>query len=173
MIVKVKGFYDRTKEQFVFKNRPLAVASLVEFNFGKVKIFGWVVDDDYNLQNKELDWFRVEAKWLEVYPWQLEALEKGMVMDGFGDKKIAKLIDFKGENADMITTDNLGRVYVRKNPLERDVYLTFKLLAEKHGNEYYFAGHQKLKVGEKLWVYFKKIDLEEIKVTKISSWQEQ
>ncbi len=172
LIIEVNGYYDKTKEKFVFKNQPLAVGSLVEFDFSEVSFFGWVVDENYNLSRENTEWFEVEVKWEEVDPWQAKVLEKGMVMRGFGEEIIAKLIDFQSENADIVTTDDLGRVYVKNNPLKRDVYLTLKLNVEKFGDEYYFAGHQKLKVGEKLWVYFEEIDLEELRVMEVKFGQE-
>lgn len=172
LIIKVKGFLNKTKNQFVFKSRFLGVASLVEFYFDKVHVLGWVVDEKWDSSDMDLTTFEVKARWENVYPWQAEALKKGLVMNGFGDKQIAELKSFRIENADLVTTDSLGQVYLRKNPSKRDVYLTFKLSAEKYGDEYYFAGHQKVKVGESLWVYFENVDLESIRVSSVDVWRE-
>jgi len=161
LIVKIKGFYNANKGKFIYKNRPVEVGGAIELHLNKVLALGLVISDDYKKEEIDKDWLEVRFKWLDVFPWQAEMLEPGLQMR-FSDseEESAEILSVSSRLAEVAIETSYGYIVVAQNPLKRDVVLRLKLLAEKRGDNYYFAGHQKLKVGEPLWVYFPEVDID-------------
>jgi hypothetical protein len=168
LTIKVRGVFDKSRNQFMFKNRPLEAGSFVEFHFNDVFISGIIIDNDFQKKQKKETCFVVSGKWSEIAPETASVLEKGMVMkNSASGSEIARLLSFRVDDHQIYTVDSFGRVHLKKNPLLKDIYLDLRITTTLYGDQYYFAGHQKVKVGEWLWVYFPEVDLEKIRITNL------
>ncbi len=163
LTVRVKGVQNETSGIFSFKSRPLQVGKEVEFNFPQARVSGIVIADENKSEKDSGDWFQVKMRWSDINPWQAEALREGLVMRGDTEREyIAKVIKVRIEPAKKSVTTDRGIVVVGRDPIKKDAVIEMELWAQKHGDEYYFGGHQKLKVGEPLWVYFPEVDVDRI-----------
>lgn len=168
LVIKVKGFYDGNKNKFIYKNRPIEVGASIELHLDKALISGVVVNEDYKEEKVEKEWLEVKLRWSDVFPWQAEKLRYGLKMKANDQKEVAEILSVNSQLSRVTTETAYGYLRVSQDPLKRDVVLTLKLLAEKHGSEYFFAGHQKVKVGEPLWVYFPEVDVDMARSGKLS-----
>lgn len=163
--VNVKGVQDKTSGIFSFKSRPLQVGKEVEFEFPQVYFSGIVIADEDDLSEVTSQWFRVRMKWKDVYPWEANALEEGMEMRGDSrGEYVAKILDVASQWADRSVETDRGTVVAGRDPRKRDVVIDMELSADEYGDGYYFAGHQKFKVGEMIWIYFPEVDVEKVLV---------
>jgi len=163
LILKVKGFYNFNKDKFIYKNRPIEIGAPIELHLNKVLITGLVINENFNEEEIESEWLKVKFKWMDVFPWQAEMFKPGLQMKtGNREKLIVEVLSVNSRLSEVAIETIYGNIRIAQNPLKRDVVLVFKLLAKKHGSEYFFAGHQKLKVGEPLWIYFPEVDIDKM-----------
>jgi len=170
LTVKLTGYFNQRSQKFIFKSRPIEVGAPIELHLSKVFVTGLVMNDDLEEAKPETKEFKVVGRWRDVDPWQAREVKVGEKMvDAGSGKAIAEILGVRKElpSTDILISSYKGVVSIQKDPKRRDLIITMDLLAEKHGNEYYFAGHQKLKVGEVIWVYLSNVDIEYMSVMEI------
>ncbi len=74
-------------------------------------------------------------------------------------RAIAEVIDKKVKAADKVVVSSDGRVFVRSDPLKKDVILTLKLQTVKHEGVNYFLDDIKIKVGHFIYLALPEIDI--------------
>jgi len=151
-----------------FKNQPLEIGAPIELHLKNTYFPGLILNLE-NVQKEEITELIIEGIWLNNFPWNAEAIPIGGEMkDGMGNV-VAKILDKQISLADMVVTTDDGRVFVRKNPLKRDVSIKAQILVKKQGDNFYFREDQKVKIGENLFFHLPGVDVEWLSVKKIFS----
>jgi len=63
---------------------------------------------------------------------------------------VVTVLEKTEELAKKIVTNDKGEVFLRRNPLKKDVYLTLKLLAKQTNNEYFLFDDLQIKIGNEI-----------------------
>lgn len=161
---------DKRKKKLVFKNRPLEVGSPIELNLSNTLINGMVTYVQGLPDKRKTVEKKIKAKWMDIFPSQAEIVTIGSKMQDGQGRAIAEILDKKVSYAEktILETESGDRLYVTAtDPLRRDVVLTIWLLTKEQGGILYFTDNQKIKVGERIWIYFPEIDIQGALITEI------
>ncbi len=149
-----------------FKNQPLEIGAPIEFHLKNTYFSALILNLEGVREEENLELI-IEGIWLNTFPWNAEAIPIGGEMkDGMGNV-VTKILDKQISLADMVVTTDDGQVFVRKNPLKRDVSIKAQILVKKQGENFYFREDQKVKIGENLFLHFPGVDLEWLSIKKI------
>ena len=167
-VVKLKGSYDARTQQFVYKGLPVEIGGKIAIDLSGKKLLGIVThvsDEPITLPE---DSFRITAIWRSKDPWIVAELNPGLVATNLGSgREIARVISVttRQPSTDIISSVQGGAVVFNKDPQKRDVVLELEIRAQSIGGVWSYAGHQKVKLGESLWVYTDAVDIEGIEIT--------
>ncbi|OGJ20273.1 MAG: hypothetical protein A3A82_02790 [Candidatus Pacebacteria bacterium RIFCSPLOWO2_01_FULL_47_12] len=167
-VIKLKGSYDRRSQQFIYKGLPVAVGGRIAIDLSGKKLLGIIThvsDEPITLPEESL---RIRAIWRNRDPWIVAALKPGLTAINAGTgEEIARVLSVATQvpTTEIISYVYGGAVVFNKDPQKRDVVLELEIRAQSIGGVWSYAGHQKVKLGESLWVYTDTVDIEGIEIT--------
>lgn len=169
LVVSVSGIKDKKSGVFSYKGRPLVVGETIELVLPKIKLTGLVthVGGGSELKRQKL---LVEARWKSRDPWVVGAINVGDRVINFGSNGvIAEVTNKKTEepSSDVYSVVEKGLVLLNKDPKKKDMTIGLKLTVENDSGLWIYAGHQKVKIGDPLWIYTNSVDMEGIEVMSI------
>jgi len=162
LTLEVKTDYTKGEDKYSYEGKPLIIGAPILLEFPNILAEGLVTrmqDGQDNRQTKEM---LIETQLLfyeenaqsthGVLPFIPEAIRVGdEVGDSLGNTLIS-IIDKRVESAKRTVVDAFGNVFIRQDPLRKDVYLTLKLKVYEVKNsinekEYYLFDDVRVKVG--------------------------
>ncbi len=157
LVVELMADYNSKNQSYSFEGTPLATGETMSFVFNNVLVEGQILDHDYPQQGYDQGVFEVQVLLRDVEPWRIEQLEVGKTMKNRATGEvIAELKDFTLKPSTRAVATDLradGNLVVTSNKDNRDVEAIFELKAEKVDGHWFFAGHQRLRVGTYIWFY--------------------
>ncbi|NCN83207.1 MAG: hypothetical protein GW947_04570 [Candidatus Pacebacteria bacterium] len=169
-VVKLKGSFDHRSQQFVYKGTPVEVGGKIAIDLSGKKLLGIIT----HMSDKPIilpeQWFHISAIWRSKDPWTVTELKPGLIAYNLGTgQEIARVLSVttRQPSSDIFSSVAGGSVVFNKDPQKRDVLLEFEIRAQNIGDVWSYAGHQKVKVGEPLWVYTDALDIEGIEITSL------
>lgn len=162
LLVRLTGILDKKTGHFNYKGKPVLVGELIGIVFPKVKISGMVthIGGDSNLEKQR---FKARLRWRTKDPWIVKNTKMKSRAWNFGnDEPIAEILSVETEmpSSDIFLGSAGSNVFVVKDPKKRDILMDIWLTAEKDGGVWVYAGRQKIKIGERLWIYTDNLDIE-------------
>lgn len=167
LTLNLKVDRDRRTRKLKFKNQLLEIGSPVELHLSNTYVLGLVTFMEGMPDERKTKELIIEGIWLNTFPWHAEAIPIGGEMKDGAGRVVAKILDKEISLADMVVTTDDGRVFVRKNPLKRNVRIKAEILVKKRGDIFYFREDQKVKIGENLFIHLPEVDVEYISIKKI------
>lgn len=167
LLLRIKATYNKKANQYSYKGKPLLVASPIKIQFEKVLVNGLVTNIQGLEDSRETKVMLMETQLIEnngvfpnvrgVEPFLAEAINIGDEVKSHDGSSLIKIIDKKVFPATRIVTNDRGQVFLEKDPLLKDVYLTLKVKVKKINNEYYLYDDIHLKIGRGIPVNLEKV----------------
>jgi len=173
LIVKVKAQYNKVMGKYLFKGKPLDLGDAIELRLDNIHLFGQIIDKNYPLTSYKQKEIIIVGRWRAQDKWKISQVKSGDIMiDQGAGITIAEVLDIKIEppTKNMIVLsglENTGKIEMEDNINKKDAVITLKIKVHKQNNRWYFAGHQKIKIGEVIWVYTNNIDINSLEVQEI------
>ena len=145
---------------------------------GNTLVLAQVINDSVPEKGYETKEVILTGRMRNVEPWVISNLAVGDEMtNGNSDQIVARVLSIATEAAQsqlmfynpsrFSGNASTGDLVVQRNSRLKDLVIKTRLLVEKHGDEWYFGGHQNIKVGNNLGLYFPKVDLKLIEIEKV------
>lgn len=178
LTLNIKGVLNTRTKKYVYKGRAIEVGAPISLNLNKALVIGQVIDNQAPKEGYQTKKVMVTGRTRNTEPWIISNLNIGdkMTSDNQGGV-VAEVLTINTEPAQsqILFSDprkigvrsSTGSLIVERNPRLRDLVLTVELIIEKHGNEWYFGGHQNIKVGNNIWLYFPQVDLKFVEIESI------
>jgi len=155
--LKLKTNYNRQSQNYSYKGKALLVGSPIKIELQDVLIEGLVTAvEGLPDPRKEVELI-VKSQILEnnlVFPetngipiFLADAVKVGDKFYNSENKAVVTVLEKNEELAKKIVTNDKGEVFLRRDPLKKDVYLTLKLLAKQTNNEYFLFDDLQIKIG--------------------------
>lgn len=167
LTLEVTGIKDKKTGYLVYKGKPVVVGEVIDIVFEKMKLSGIIthIGEAVKIGKRVVE---AEVRWLSQDPWIVEGVRVGDKSINFGNGEVVAEILTKRVEApstDIFVENNVnGLISVTKDPKKKDLVMKVRLLVEDDGGVLVYAGHQKIKVGEPLWIYTENIDMEAVEV---------
>jgi hypothetical protein len=152
--VKLKVTPQDKSKQYRFRREPIQVGSLIHVAPNNVRIFTNVMWIDGIEESRKEQEKLITLKEYDLLPWHVDAINVGDKMTTDDGKVLAEILEKQVVDAEMVTTDDQGRVHVRTNPARRDLTLKMKVTTTESKGVHYFSYFQPIKVGFYLWFPF-------------------
>lgn len=156
--VKLRVVYNRASNQHTFKGVPLLVGSTVRLNLDRFKVNGLVTNIEGQKENLIKKKILVQAELRNEYssfqetsgvsPYLADALKIGDEFKNNLGETIVKLIGKRVEDAKRSVPTSDGRIVIARNPLRKDVYLTFEVEAKEIDERFYIFDDFQVLVGQ-------------------------
>lgn len=178
LTLKIKGVLNTRTKKYVYKGRAIEAGAPISLNLDKALVIGQVIDNQVPEEGYQTKKIVVTGRIKSTEPWIITNLNIGdkMTSDNQGGV-VAEVLTKNTELAQsqILFSDpkkigvrsSTGSLIVERNPRLRDLVLTVELTIEKHGNEWYFGGHQNIKVGNNIWLCFPQVDLKFVEIESI------
>ncbi len=166
LIIELVGLKDKRSGFLKYKGRPVQVGQEIEIDFPEVKVNGVVThlgDKSYLKKENYLVYLKFEDQDKKI----VEKIKPGQVVLNYGTgEEIGKIekVEIEAANNKMLLNNTWERTQVVVSTNRVDVNIKIRLVVETDGGIPVYAGNQKLKIGEPLWVYSEGVDIKEAQV---------
>lgn len=164
LTLNIKADYNKGSGKYSYEGKTLSIGAPIKIEFPDILVEGLVTDISglkRELKNNEI---LVWSTLYDVKPYIADNLNIGdNVKDSNGDVAIT-IIDKKVEPAEKSVPDSLGNLHLSRDPIAKDIRLTFKLNVNKvsnsiNNNEYYLFGDIRILVNTVIPVHLGNIDI--------------
>ncbi len=155
--LKLKVNYNKRSQNYTYKGKPLLVGSPIKVEFEDIVAEGLVtavegVDDprksvELIVKSQILDSNPVFPETNGIQPFLAEAIKVGDEVRDSDGREVITVLGKTEEAAKKIVTNDKGEVFLRRDPVKKDVYLILKLLVKQINDEYYLFDDIQVKVG--------------------------
>lgn len=168
LILKVKTEFNGKMKKYVFKGKAIEVGAMVEFRLENALIRAQVVDDQVPGEGYEQKEVIIQGRWPNQEPWSVNEIKVGDTMVDRGNNQVvAEVLSVWSESA-TINLSHIDQLLVSSNSRRVDGLIKLKMRLVKYDDRWYFAGHQKVKVGRHIWVYLPEVDIPYLEVMAIN-----
>ncbi len=150
--VRVK--HKPNQQKYTFQYQPLEVGRAIDATINGTHVHGVVTSVEGSSDASPVYDVVVDARLLQndgfqrgVESWIAEAFDEGQTMKDISGKAIAEVLEKKVSPAERIVTTEDGRVFLRQDPLRKDVFVKLKLSVTKENDTYFFLEDYPIKVG--------------------------
>lgn len=169
----LKADYSWGSGKFSYEGSSLIVGAPIKIEFSNILVEGLITHIQGTEDPRPIKEVVVETQIMNydaIFPetngipnFQAETIQVGEeIKDSLG-QVLVTVVDKRVEPAKKIVSDSAGNLFIRPDPLKKDVYLTLKLRAKEVDNsinkEYYFLDDQRIKVGESVPLHLKGISV--------------
>lgn len=174
LTLDLKVDYSLASGKFSYEGKPLVIGAPIKVEFQDLLVEGLVTYVEGVVDEKRTREVLVETQIMrdsEVFPetngvpaYIAEALDVGdVVKDSLGNILIT-IVDKKVEPAKKIVSDSTGNLFIRRDPLKKDIFLTLKLRVTEinnkiSGSEYYLFDNVRVSVGQKIPLHLRNISI--------------
>ena len=167
LIMKVKTEFNGKMKKHVFKGRAIEVGSMVELRLSSVLVRAQIIDDQVPEEGYKQKQVIVQGRWLNQEFWSVNQIRVGDTMTNRGNNQVvAEVLSVWSEPA-TINLSRIGQLSITSGSRRVDGLIKFKILLVKYGDEWYFAGHQKVKVGRDIGIYLPDVDMPYVEIMAI------
>ena len=145
--IKISTVYNRASNTFTYKGTPVLIGSQIKLNLNNISVKGLITEMEGFPEKKERQKILIEAQIREENFTYLEtsgtkkyvadAIKKGEEIKDNNGNTIIKIIDKKVTPAKRVVTSANGEVFLRQDPLKKDVYLILEVETLKIGDQYF------------------------------------
>lgn len=160
LIVKLMADYNEKSRTYSYRGQSISIGEPIEFNFDETTVPGQILDNNYPKDGYEVGDFTITLRYEDAEPWIIDQIQNEDTMKNRATGEIiAKLIEFKTEpsNTTQVSQEENGKITFENNTNLKDIVAKFKVKAHKEDGNWFFAGHQRLRVGSTIWIYLEKV----------------
>jgi len=169
LILNLKVEVEKRKKILKFNHRSLEIGKSIDLELSKTGMQALVtfiegipdtrIWEDKIVEVKVAHWSNIFPETLGLFPWRAEAIKVGDQMKDSQGRVIAEVLSKKAAPAEKIVTTADGHVFVRQDPLKKDVTLMIKLKTFRQNGIDYYLHDIKLKVGSQILLALPEIDI--------------
>ena len=167
LTTKLKGEINRRTNKFIYNSKPVEVGSFIELHLTRANVFGQIIDDNVSEEEYSEKEIIVTARARNIDPWIIDALRVGdSMLNGPQKKQVAILETITIESptsavflSDATTNNPPNNTFLSINPRAKDVVMKVRVRAQHYDTGWYFGGHQNIKVGQQIWIYFSRVNV--------------
>lgn len=172
LTVRINGVFNKKTNKYVFKGKAIEVGAPIELRLNHALVFGQIIDDQIPPEGYITKHVVVTSLYRNANPWTVNSLKTGDIISGGpGGNIIAEILTFTTEptKGRLLYADSAGseNVYLQRDPTLQDLHVRTRLLVEKHNDEWFYGGHQSIKTGNFLWLYFPNVNLRNIEIESV------
>lgn len=163
LTVKVRAKHNKTMDKYTYKNKPLEIGNSIELLLANTFVVGQIVDNQVPESGYETKEIVVRGRLRGREPWLIEKVKVGDEMKDFGTGKVlATILDTQIVPS---TTNTLVSMQdqvmtIDKTSSKKDLIISVRMRVTKYGNLWYFAGKQKVKIGQFIHIFLPQANLE-------------
>lgn len=171
LTVKLKGEVNKKRQKFIYKGNAVEVGAPISLSLNDTALYGQVIDN--NVTNGEYikKYMIVTLRKKNAEPWIAEKVIPNIVqINKYNGTIIAQVLEINTESALsqlLFTQTNNPNLFLEKNTRVIDLVVKVKLFVEQHGDLWYFGGHQIVKTGASLWLYFPDVNLAGVEIQNV------
>lgn len=160
----------------IYKGMNIEIGKKVDFHFNNTFVVGQIVSiNDVGYQN-EFETVTVRGIYKGVPTHVASLIKPGMEVVSPFSNRVYALVDKVKQvptYESVLYKDSFtNNTYWRTDYSVNDLNLELTLLVEKRLGNYYFSGHQVIKVGEKISLFFPEIDISPLEITDVIKTEE-
>ena len=165
LTLRLKAVYSTGTKVYTYKGKNVLVGSTIQLYLDQVFVEALIVNTDGVKDRYPLKKLRVSGRLLEnntVYPdtngvhqFVADNINLGENVKDSRGKTVLKIIEKRVEDANQIVKTSAGEVLLRKNPLLKDVYLTFDIMAYQIQNRYFFFDDIPILISNQIPIHLK------------------
>lgn len=144
---------------YLFKNKPVAIGSLLSFQLPRAQVDGLVTEMDTKILSSEYKKIRLTLKGKTLDDYIAYAAKEGSVIMDDKSQEIAKIIQVRITSSRFRYDSTTGLSNFNLDDTRKDLETVVDVLAKKVSSEYYFSDTQKIKVGEYINLPFPEVTL--------------
>lgn len=172
LTVKIKTNYTKKTNSFYFKDNQIYLGSAVELNLDNNYLIGQIIDMDPPTSGYQTKQFLITAKARDIDTQTIENITLNDKMYNQTDNSvIAEITDinisFPNNNIYVEKTSTNNFLSLAPNTKNKDVTIKFLITAQRISQNWYFAGHQNIKVGNNFYFYSPKINLYTMEIVNV------
>lgn len=178
LTVRINGILNAKTNKYVFKGRAIEVGAPVELRLDRALVFGQITSDHVPPEGYKTTHVVVTALYRNADPWIINNIKIGDAMSGGPDGRVvAEVLALTTEptRGRLLFTDSAaagrisasGDLFIDRDPKLQDLHVRARLLVEKHNDEWFFGGHQAIKAGNLLWLYFPNVNLKSMEIESV------
>lgn len=156
---------DRINKGWRFQQQPLTIGSSITINPNNIKLTGNIINIAGINRDYKTKTVSVNLKIYDRYPWLAEAIRIGDSSINEDETIDAIITDKNVFPAERTIYTSSGKNFPGSDPLRRDVSLAIRVKAIERGGILYFNQVQPIKIGNKLWIPFKNINIDAAEIT--------
>lgn len=176
LTVKLYGEVSTRLKKFLYRGRPIEVGAPIELHLNRVAVIGQTIDDSVPENGYPKKNITITARLQNTEPWIINGLSIGDTMVNRGDKlPIATIRSFHVEppisSILFVPPNGSTNLFLENNPRLKDLIINATLSVQNQNGDWYFAGHQKIKVGNGLWLYLSRVNLNPLEIQSVEDAQ--
>lgn len=160
--VNIYGVLNKRINTFVYNGKAIRVGDPIDLQLSHASVIGQIIDDNVSQEKYVSKQILTQVRISNVEPWAMNNIRVNEVIkDTSNDKILGKVISFRSEApiSSLAEIDQNGRLTLSTGTRLSDLVITVQLAAEKHNGELFVAGHQNVKIGNRLWLYLEHVNL--------------
>jgi hypothetical protein len=164
LTVKIKTNYTKKTNSYSFKDNQIYLGSAIELNLDNNYLIGQIIDMDPPVSGYQTKQFLITTNIRDV---DVEKIKNITLHDKMYNKTdnsiISEIIKIETSsptnNIYIQNTSHTNFLSLSQNNKNKDVTIKFLVTAKYISQDWYFAGHQNIKVGNNFYFYSPKINL--------------
>lgn len=183
LTLKLYGEVSTRLNKFLYRGRPIEVGAPIDLHLNRVMITGQIIDDHVPATGYPKKTISITARLRNADTWIVDALSVGDIMTNRGDgSTLATVKSFNTEpsQSSLLFAQNpyvfSGSAYrtglfLENNPRLKDLVVRATLNVQSQNGDWFFGGHQKIKVGNSLWLYLSRVNLNGLEIQSVEDAQ--
>ena len=158
--IKLKTIYEEKSKQYLFDNKSVNLGNSLSLQFNNIAVNAQIIDDDLPDNGYKKKEIIATAKWYSVEPWQIGQMQVGEKMMNEAKKEaVAEILNLRLETFpnNVFVYQQTGEISVVPHQTKKNVILTIKFNGFEYDNKLFFAGHQRIKPGDSVVIFGKKL----------------
>lgn len=159
--LKVKAVFDTRSKLYSARGKTLIFGAPMRFNLSKITFDGFVTQFPGSdlVNSTSTEYMTVHAIGRNVEPLIASVVQKGDKIFDSNNNLLAEVNNVEVKPAEQVTQTDSGDLYLRYNPLYKDIILTINVRTKKLHNEIFMFDNLPFKIGETIPLNFNKISI--------------
>lgn len=169
LTLKLKAVYSTGTKVYTYKGKNVLVGSTIQLYLDKVFVEALIVSTEGGEERFPLKKLSVSTQVLNKDPiftdttgvnqFIADNIKIGDTVKDSRGKIVLKIVEKRVEDANLIVKSSTGEVFLRKNPLLKDVYLTLDVMAYQIQDRYFFFDDIPILINNGIPIHLKKISI--------------
>ncbi|MEK7543644.1 MAG: DUF4330 family protein [Patescibacteria group bacterium] len=167
LTAKLQGEINGRTNKFIYNSKPVEVGAFIELHLTRADVLGQIIDDNVPEKGYPEKEIVATVRVRNEDPWVVEALRVGDTMLNGPQKKqvaVVETISIEPPTSAIFLSDATidnppNNTFLSIDPRAKDVVMKVRLRAQHHDSGWYFGGHQSIKIGQQIWIYFSQVNV--------------